>query len=134
MARKAEIYRTPPFDAAMARGIGETNNRSRRVAQVCERYLELLKRAELPAFSEPEWMLMRDALDDTAQKPAMLIRGVWMGVDDIIRTEGAADKWGVDGPALIERLKGMSYLQEVALVEEIETWLAAGKRADAPSI
>jgi hypothetical protein len=47
-------------------------------------------------------------------------------VDNAIRLEGLADKWGVDGPALlVERLRGLSYCQSLTLVDAVERYWQA---------
>ena len=132
MARKSDIYRSPPFDAALAGGIGEADgNRSRRVAHVCDRYLEILRRADLPAFSEAEWGLLREVLSGIPREPASNLRGLWHRVHDAAEVGRLTERWTVDGPDLINRLKLLSYVQEVALIEKVEEWAARGGDGDA---
>lgn len=57
-----------------------------------------------------------------------MIRGaLWLGVEDSL-ADVLAEKWQIDGAALIETLRGLTFAQEVRLVEQIEAWWAAQRR------
>jgi hypothetical protein len=43
--------------------------------------------------------------------------------------DGLAEKWQIDGAALVEKLRALTFAQEVKLVEQIEAWWAAQSRA-----
>lgn len=120
--KQISIYIGPPLEAALATGGGR--NRSHRINQIADRYLEILRRTSLPEFSEAEWNLLRDALNGVLHEPAANVRGVWMGVQDAIELDGLDAKWDVDGAALIKKLRDLSYTHEVALAEAIEEWWA----------
>lgn len=130
MARNISIYPSPALDAACALN-GGGRNRSHRISQMADRYAEILRRNPAPAISEAEANLIRDALNGTLHEPAAMIRGLWQGIEDAIQLDGLAEKWKVDGAALIERLRGLSYAQEVAMVEAVEAWWARQSQATA---
>lgn len=67
------------------------------------RYYHALSEA-LPTFAPNEALLMADALNGTLIEPHTA-RLVWAEIDDAVRLDGLAVKWGVDGPALIRRLR-----------------------------
>lgn len=122
MARNISIYPGAALDAALASN-GGGRGRSHRINQLADRYAEILRRNPPPELSEGEWSLIRDSLNGTLHEPAAMIRGVWQDVEDGL-FDGLAAKWGVDGPALVARLRALDYAQEVALVERIEAWWA----------
>ena len=47
-------------------------------------------------------------------------RMLWASVEDACELDGLDEKWGVDGPGLVERLKNLSQVQALALVDAAE--------------
>ena len=76
------------------------------------------------ALTEAEASLVVDACNGILFEP-WSVSLLWATVDDAIRLEGLADKWGVDGPALVERLRGLSYCQTLAVVDAVERYWQA---------
>ena len=126
MARNISIYPGAALDAALEAN-GGGRGKSHRLNQIADRYTELLRRNPLPDFSVAEWNLMRDSLNGGLHEPAATIRGVWQGVEDSL-LDSLGAKWDVDGPALVARLRDLTYAQEVALVEQIEAWWSEQSR------
>lgn len=101
-----------------------------------ERYYEALawERQELrKRYTPAELSLIADAcltviFDDTAA-----VRMLWAEVADAIRLEGLAEKWGVDGAALVKQLQEQPLTADAALVDAIERWKGtpADERVDA---
>lgn len=115
-------------EAADARS--RPGKRNLTAARDLERYYSLLA-AELAGIelSEAEASLVCDALNGTLFEPHT-IRLLWAEVDDAIRHDGLAEKWGVDGPALVERLRSLTPGQAYALVDAVERfWLDASSPA-----
>jgi hypothetical protein len=83
-----------------------------------ERYYDALRRA-LQAFSEPEASLIVDACKAWLVEPhsAPLL---WAEVDDAIRGDGLAVKWGVDGSALVARLRALTPFEALAVCDAAE--------------
>ncbi len=51
---------------------------------------------------------------------------LYMNVEDSLQ-DGLAEKWGVDGPALVEKLKALTIAQRNVVVEEIKRKQAAAE-------
>lgn len=115
------IRPAPILEEAIANN-GGGNGLSHRLAQIGDRYLELLRRTDLPVLTEAEMSALRDVNNGTWHEPAAMIRGaLWLGIEDSL-PDGIAEKWGIDGPALVKKLRGLSFAQEIKLVEGIEKW------------
>ncbi|WP_236213437.1 hypothetical protein [Metapseudomonas otitidis] len=124
MAKKAGIHIGPQLDAI----IGVTGDdagitTSKRVNVIGDRYAEILRRERIERlFDEAELNALRELLNGTVNEPAELIRGsLRMSWEDAIE-DGLAEKWGLDGPATLQKLSALTYVQEVALVEAVERW------------
>ncbi len=99
-------------------------NASASLERIIDRYGELMRRSR-PELTEAQWNLIYDAMNGTLHEPAQLIRGsVAHGIGDAIALDGLADKWQVDGPALINLLASLTYAQEVAVVDAAERYWA----------
>lgn len=78
-----------------------------------------------PTFSDAEWMLLRDACNGTLWETST-IRLLWAEVADAIDLAGLATKWGVDDPRpFMARLRALTPLQSLAVVDAIERWWIA---------
>lgn len=129
MATPVKSFRPAPIVTEVAARNGGGKGLSHRLAQIADRYSELLWHAVLPELSEAELSLLRDANNGTLHEPAALLRGsIAMGVADAIALDGLDTKWGVDGDALVAKLRDLTFLQEVRLIEDLEAWWA---KADA---
>jgi len=47
--------------------------------------------------------------------------------------DGGAEKWNVDGPALIEKLKALTYAEKLALIDAAERWWHRAARGEQPA-
>lgn len=54
---------------------------------------------------------------------------LWAEVEDAIRLEGLDRKWGVDGPALVEKLKNLCPAEAWVLVRSLRTQAQEGENA-----
>lgn len=119
------IRPAPVLEAAVAHN-GGGHGLSHRLAEIGDRYMELLRRTDLPELTEGELNALRDIFNAPRYQPAALIRGaLWLGVEDRL-SDGLAEKWQIDGAALVETLRGLTFAQEVKLVEQIEGWWRRG--------
>ena len=50
------------------------------------------------------------------------------GIADAIELDALDRKWEVDGPALLVKLRALTFSQEVALLEQIEAWWARSRQ------
>jgi hypothetical protein len=57
---------------------------------------------------------------------------VWALVRDEGKGGGYADKWKVDGEALVERLHSMSYMELLAVVDAVERFWQGSYRQEGP--
>jgi hypothetical protein len=95
-----------------------------------ERYYGALRLelARLP-FSEQELLLLLDAVNgwaSPAEPVEIIVQGLRWQVQDAIEQEGLDQKWGVNGAALVERLRQLTPTQTLALVDALErVWLRA---------
>lgn len=123
---------TPELMSAVERN-GGGRNFSHRLSQVAARYGALLESADLPDFGHEELDVIRDALRARDLQPAREMRGrVWVIVRNGV-VDGLAEKWGADGDALVEKLRGLSHVAEVRLVEDVEAFWAGQREEERES-
>lgn len=108
----------------------ERGDRAGVIRSTLDRYWDLLQRAR-PAlrekFSAAELSLIADASNGTIYD-TWSIPALWMGIEDSINLDGTADKWSVDGPALVDKLKALTPAESHALVDAVERfWHAVGE-------
>ena len=122
--------RPSPAVTAAVDNNGGGHGFSHRMNQIADRYLEILRRAPLPAFDENELNAIRDALNGTLHEPAAAIRGgAWTNVENAC-LDGLAGKQEIDGHALVQKLQGLSFAQEVRLFEEVEAFWSSDAGPD----
>ena len=97
---------------------------SHRLDQIADRYMEILRRTRLPEFTEAELQLLRDATSGSFYEPAFQIAHLDHGIADAIEFDELDRKWEVDGEVLLAKLRALTFVQEVALLEQIEAWWA----------
>jgi len=130
MANRARSVRPAPVLIEATENNGGGHGFSHRLAQIADRYLQLLRRTPRADLTEAEVNAIRDALNGTILEPAEDIRGaLWVDIEDAC-VDGLAEKWEIDGPALVARLKALDYAQEVRLVEEVERFWNRHARAE----
>ncbi len=95
-------------------------NFSQRMANICDRYSEIM-RIEYPGklFSLTEKEFLKEYFSDTILKPAAVIHSL---SKDIEHTDYLCQKFEVDKDKLLEKLKKLSYVQSVSLIESIEEY------------
>lgn len=121
MARQISIYPGPSLERGCALN-GGGKNRSHRIDQIADRYAEILRRTALPDFTDAEMRLMREAVGEAWLEPAARLRGgLAMIVEDVLEIGEAP---GVEGVALMRKLAGLTFVQNVALIERIEAMRA----------
>jgi hypothetical protein len=84
-----------------------------------ERYYYMI-RSQTPKFTEPEARLLVDALSGIITEPHTA-RLLWALVDDAIRLGRLDEKWGVDGQALVQRLRhDLCPFEALAVTDAVE--------------
>jgi len=98
-------------------GLSETRWR-----EIYDRYAEIVRREQSHLsrlFSDDELHLIAAVLKGVSFESAASCRGVWLVVEARMIDDELDRTYQVDGAALLERLKGLSYSQEVALIEAL---------------
>jgi hypothetical protein len=101
------------------------------VRRIVARYLDLVE-CELDQIelSEPEAALVCDALNGLWMGEAAAVRLLWAEVADAIAHDRLDAKWGVDGEALVAKLRRLTPGQRLALLDSVERfWLQADRPA-----
>lgn len=117
MARRTTIYLTDRAEAVLGGGpsLSGTINR------LADRHYEMMRRSRID-LTPAELDAVRDACNGWLAEPAATIAGgPALEVQDAL-DDGLAEKHGIDGPALVAKLRGLSYAQEVALVDSVEQY------------
>ena len=99
-----------------ARGDNRSGIISRDLERLYALYVRALKESQLTL---PEACLIVDLLNATIMD-ASTARMLWAEVEDGIKLDGLAEKWSVDGPALVAKIKALNDIQSLALVDAAE--------------
>ena len=96
-----------------------------------DRYYSLMRKALAGMeFTLAEVSLIVDALNGAIMSPATA-RYLWAEVADSISLDGTDTKWGVDGKALVQRLKGLNDMESMSVVDAAERfWNMDSARQD----
>lgn len=95
------------------------------------RYYQLL-RMTLPTFAEGEASLLCDVLNGTRLDEHTMTL-LWAEISDAL-ADGLAEKWEVDGPALVARLRALTPAEAYAVVDACERFWRGPYRQDGPMI
>lgn len=114
MGEKLSIYAGEPMALAL---IGHDENRSGRVNQVCDRYLQIVAQDAPRHWTQAQWCAACDALNGVWLRDESGIRYAWAEIAD---ADGLAEKWGVDADALAQEMRGMTHGQRTAVVEIVQ--------------
>lgn len=118
---RTSIYLNPPLAAALSSC--KSGTISNRLGQVCDRYAEINRRARIAQqFSEAELNSILDCCNGTQFEPSENIDGAVLANFEDGLVDGLAEKWGISAPAMISKLRTLTYSDQVALVENIETF------------
>ncbi len=100
-----------------------------------ERYYLLLNHAESElSFTSAEYSAIYDCCNGTMFEPAHLQPGVVFNVQDALLRQGFATKHGIDGDALVVKLRSLTPVQSWALVDKIERFWRQDSRTIFQSI
>ena len=118
MAIRKTVYLSDQSEAIL----GQVDSRSGRLNNIIIRYGAIIA-AECPALTEAEWLLICDMLNatvlDTDHRDTDPARFLWADIAESGKLDGLAEKWEVDTEALSQRVRAMSYAQQVAIVEAV---------------
>jgi hypothetical protein len=115
-------------------GEEQSYDRSATIAKSLDRYFYALaaaRRGLRERFSAGEQGLLLDVangcLFSSPSAIGFIEHEVAAGIAD-----GLAEKWNVDGPALMKKLKALSYVEKLALIDAAERWLHRAGRGEQP--
>lgn len=129
--KKFSISLHPRVVAEVAR---RGDERSTVVNRNLERYFFLLDRGrrELSGvLSDMEMGMVLDVLNGTGFFEPFSIQILEADIADSLE-DGYAEKWNVDGPALVEKIKGLDLWHTMALVDAVERWWERVSRGEQP--
>jgi hypothetical protein len=133
MANEKVQFRPGPLLGALVERADAPNNDA--ISDVSRRdltrYYELLSYALLTVdMSEGEAGLIVDAMNGTIMEPiSVAAQMLHYSIDDSLE-DGLAEKWEVDGPALVGKLQRMSLLQRAAVCDAVERFWANAYHVD----
>lgn len=116
-ASRKNVY----FTDQTLRQLGPSGSLSGQVARIIDRYYEMCRREPVAKlFSPAEFNAICDACLSWSLEPAAAIfEGIALEVADAL-PDGLADKWGIDGPALVAKIEALTPSQQVILADQIE--------------
>lgn len=111
----------PPIKEALAATSNLDENRSRRIGNVCARYLEAC-RQHRPALADKQWLFICDVLNGHISQPVETLPHYTASLWDSLMG-GTHRKWGMDDDAaksLICRLENQSFAEAMAVIEVVD--------------
>lgn len=123
---KQSVSLAPEIQAQLQARVDATRGAfSSVIGESLGRYFEALRRARArlaDQFSPGELALIADSSDGTLWS-AVSVPLLYANVEDSL-VDGLAAKWEVDGPALVTKLRGLSYIECAAIIDAVERWWA----------
>ena len=91
---------------------------SGRIALIVERYRQIVA-DHAPELSRNEWMACMDVMNGmfTGMGDPIAAKFIWASVDDACSMEGLADKWEIDGAALVKKLRALDTAGAISVAE-----------------
>ncbi len=111
--------------------IRSRGNRSTVISRDLERLYILYRRALTSVkLTTEEACLIVDVLNGSMMD-ANTARMLWANIADAVSMNGLGKKWSVDGPALVEKLRSLSDIQAMAVIDAAERfWQGPYREAD----
>ena len=112
----------------------QSTDRSSTIAKSLDRYFYALaaaRRGLRSRFSAGEQGLILDVANGGLFSSPCAINFIEHEVEAAL-ADGAAERWHVDGPALVEKLKTLSYAEKLALIDAAERWWHRAARGEQP--
>jgi hypothetical protein len=105
------------------------------VRRELERYyaaLQWARRDLRGRFSGEEQGLVADVLNGTLIGDTASVPMLWAEIEDAVRLDPYAEKWHCDGPALVAKLKALTYTEACAFTDAVESFWARVGRGEQP--
>ncbi len=98
-------------------------NFSQRISNICDRYNAIIRlHYPVKIFEFTELEMLKDCFSGKILRPAGLIRNLISEVEDAISINRLDVKWEVNAEKLLDKLKKLDYVQNVALIEHVEEY------------
>lgn len=113
------------LESVDSRGERGEANRSGVISRDLDRYYDALKRARVELrkkLSEAEIAAIIDNLNGVWMAETVSITLLYANIEDAIELEELDKKWKIDGLALVEKLRSMSFIELCALTDAVERW------------
>jgi len=110
----------------------QSTDRSSTIAKSLDRYFYALaaaRRGLRSRFSKNELGLITDVANGALFASPCAVGFLEHEVAAAI-VDGAAERWHVDGPALMKKLKALSYVEKLALIDAAERWWHRAARGE----
>ena len=124
MAKRTSTYLSDRTVGILDAAMGDDDSLSGEINKIVDRYNEIIRhhRGIEAQFSASEMNAMRDVANGWWAEPAATIDGgLALNLEDSIQ-DGIGEKWGIDAPALVARLRALPFADQLALVVGIEAW------------
>jgi hypothetical protein len=132
-SQRSTIHIPAPIVEALDLDKDAGESLSGRIALIVERYRQIIS-DHCPELSRNEWMACMDVMNGmfTGMGEPTAVKFLWASVDDACSMEGLAEKWEIDGPALVKKLRALDTAGAIAVAEiGRRFWSrASGKDAD----
>lgn len=117
-AQRSTIHLAAPIVEALDLDKDAGESLSGRIAVIVERYRQIVA-DHCPDLSKNEWLACMDVMNGmfTGMGDAIATKFLWASVDDACSMEGLAEKWDIDGPALVKKLRALDTAGCVAVAE-----------------
>ena len=112
----------------------QSTDRSATIAKSLDRYFYAIAAARRDLrerFSAGEQGLLLDVANGALFASPCAINFIEHEVAAAL-IDGAAERWHVDGPALMKKLKALSYVEKLAIVDAAERWWNRAGRGEHP--
>jgi len=124
MAKRTSIYIGDDMQAYIDAHQGEGDSVSGIINAAIDRLQYLLLLAE-PKLTHDEWLLVYNTQSSaTVMPPAQTVSAIVSSVEDSIALDHMDREYGVDGPALVAKLRGLDRVGRMAVVDCAERWWA----------
>lgn len=116
--RRSTIHIAAPIVDAIDLDIDAGESLSGRIAVIVERYRQMVA-DHCPELSRNEWMACMDVMNGmfTGMGDPISAKFLWASVDDACSSDGLAEKWEIDGPALVKKLRALDTAGAISVAE-----------------
>jgi len=103
----------------------DIHSRSGYLNAVADRYRKICIRSR-PTLSVGEWCCLIDALNGTVLSDNIDYGStiLWGSIEDACKLDGLGEKWSIDGPALVAKLKQLDLAGVVSVIDAVERFWA----------